>query len=85
MTDPLEFQLRILIARFVLSRLTFEAFEDRFLATTWGAGDPALRSLSAAVDLRIAEFTNGHLPMRDLKLSLARLNAGTGGVGVAPT
>ena len=66
----------------MLSRLTFEAFEDKFISATWEADDPALRSLAAAVDLKIAEFTNGHLSMRDLKRSLARLNAGTGGLGI---
>lgn len=84
MPESLEYQLRIWIARFILGRLTLESFEDKFLAATWGVkrdDDPVIAQLVAEVELRLAEYTSGHLTMRQLKRALADVNAGTGVVG----
>ena len=56
-----ETQIRRQIAQYLDAKLTFEQFEDQFLALTWESPDEPSRRLAAAIEHRITEYTDGVL------------------------
>lgn len=59
--------------RYLSNECTLGEFRDWFDDETWGLAadtDSPLRQLAGEIELRIAEFTNGHLAEADLRRQL---------------
>lgn len=69
-------EIRAWLARYLRSEISLREFQDWFVPATWdvdAAEDAATRELAADVDLRLAEFTNGHLTEQQLRSRLSRI------------
>ncbi len=73
-TTVLELQTRL--SRYLSNATTLEEFRDWFDDATWGLAaedDSVVRRGAGKIELRIAEFTNGHLTELELKGLLGAL------------
>ena len=64
------------MAHYLNGKSTLRQFRDWFDVETWGLAaepDSPLRQLGGEIELRIAEFTNGHLSEDDLRSMLKPL------------
>jgi hypothetical protein len=69
-------ELQNQLSRYVNNAITLEAFRNWFDDETWGLAaepDSPVRHIAGAVELHIAEFTNGHLTEDDLRALLQPL------------
>ena len=63
------------LRRYLERESSLEQFREWFDVETWGLAaepDSPLRQLAGEIELRIAEFTNGHLTEEDLRALLQR-------------
>ena len=76
---PVESKLRADIIELVEGRLALDDFEDRFVAESWNmhqAASPSAIALASGVELRLAEYSSGHLSENDLLSELSKLVSG---------
>jgi hypothetical protein len=69
-------ELRAQLSRYLNSITTLEDFRDWFDDETWGLAaepDSPARQIAGEIELRIAEFTNGHLSESELRALLQPL------------
>jgi hypothetical protein len=69
-------ELRTQLLRYLNASTALEEFRDWFDDATWGlAADPdsPARRIAGEIELRMAEFTNGHLTEQELKEFLRAL------------
>ncbi len=68
--------IRTHLANYLSGKASLRQFRDWFDVETWGIAaelDSPVRQLAGEIDLRIAEFTNGHRTEDDLKAMLQPL------------
>ena len=65
-----ELEIRQQVAAYLSGTITFEAFEDQFVALTWNAPDEPTRRLASWIEHCIADYTGGALGPEDLRESL---------------
>jgi len=73
-TTVLELQTHL--SRYLSNATTLEDFRDWFDDETWGLAaepDSPARQIAGEIELRIAEFTNGHLTEEELRAMLQPL------------
>jgi hypothetical protein len=69
--------IRERLAQYLDARITLREFQAWFVPATWNleaTADPAAFNLATEIELRLAEFTNGHITesqLRDIFLSIA--------------
>jgi len=59
-----ESHIRFWLARLIAGEASIDTFEDWFVAQSWNMhldSEPAAQKLVAAVELRLAEYSSGHL------------------------
>lgn len=88
MSAQLETEIHDNLVRYLSGQTTLEQFRDWFDAATWDlnpAGTTRLFQLAGEIDLRLAEFTNGHLTESELRAELRPLveTVATGSAGPA--
>ena len=69
-------ELQTHLARYLDNASTLEEFRDWFDDETWGLAaepDSPVRRMAGEIELRIAEFTNGHLAEAELRGQLESL------------
>ena len=69
-------QLQAQLSQFLQNSITLDVFRDWFDDETWGLAaeaDSLARQLAGEVELRIAEFTSGHLNEDELRRQLESL------------
>jgi hypothetical protein len=79
MNRPTVLELQTQLSRYLNKAITLEEFRDWFDDATWGLAaepDSLARQLAGEIELRIAEFTNGHLIELELKELLRTLVPG---------
>ena len=64
--------LKDLVARYLNQELSSEAFQAQLIAESWENSpvDPELNAIVSEAELRLAEYTNGHLSEKELKQAL---------------
>jgi len=70
MEPSLGTEFRDQLRRYLSGDLSLAEFEDWFVPRTWNihqVGDPGLADLAYEIDLRLAEYSNGHRTENDLK------------------
>jgi hypothetical protein len=63
-------ELQTQLSRYLENRISLDEFRDWFDDETWGLAaepDSALRRMAGKIELRVAEFTNGHLTEDELR------------------
>ncbi len=76
MNQPTVLELQTQLTRYLGNAITLEAFRDWFDDATWGLAaepDSPVRQRAGEVELRVAEFTSGHLTEQELKELLRAL------------
>jgi len=76
MNQDLVEAIRKHLANYLSGKSSLRQFRDWFDAETWGLAaeaDSPARQLAGEIDLRIAEFTNGHRTEDDLRAILQPL------------
>ena len=71
-----ENELRWQLAALLNDELSLDAFEDWFTAASWNAhqdSSPAAQRLVGAIELRLDEYSNGHLSSAELNRELKAL------------
>lgn len=66
----LDVDIRRSLSRFIVGEISIEEFEDWFVAATWEvekSGNINAIDLAREVDLRLAEFSNGHWSVDELR------------------
>jgi hypothetical protein len=69
-------ELQTALSRYLNNVTTLEEFRDWFDDETWGLAaepDSPVRKTAGEIELRIAEFTNGHLTEQELRKLLRPL------------
>ena len=71
-------EIRILIMDFIVGKIDLDSFEDRIAQGTWNVhiGNDVDRLLAHEVELRLSEFSVGHLPKPQLMAELRELALG---------
>lgn len=90
MSTQLELAIHNQLVRYLAGEITLDQFRDWFDPATWDvkpAGTTRLFQLAGEIDLRLAEFTNGHLTESELRAELRPLveTVATGSAGPAPS
>ena len=70
MQAPLDLEIRQQLARYLAKRITLDDFEDWFVAESWNVHrdeNTAATDLVFELELRLAEFSNGHWTEDDLR------------------
>jgi hypothetical protein len=66
-------QLRVHLAQYLNGKCSLQQFRQWFDVETWGMAarqDSPARQLAGEIELRLAEFTSGHLSEHDLQSTL---------------
>ena len=82
MLNPLVAQIQDILARYVAGAISASEFQAEFAPISWSVeqhADRATESLVYSIELRLAEFTNGHLAENEMKQFLQGLLAHTSG------
>lgn len=82
--SPIEKEIREKLSDYLSGTLSIQAFQEWFIPATWNIEKHAsenLRKLVYGVELRLAEYTNGHLSPNELKVYLKSLANGKAGSG----
>ena len=69
-TSPIENEIRRNLKAYLAGRLSLKAFQEWFVPATWDIEKqamPNVRRLVYAIELRLAEYTNGHWSPAELK------------------
>ncbi len=80
-----ESKLRNDVIRLVEGKLSLDDFEDCFVAESWNmhqSNSPSAVALASAIELRLAEYSSGHLSEEDMKSELSKLVSGIISVSV---
>lgn len=78
MQSSLSLEIREQLSRFLRGETSLHAFQEWFTSRTWNIEDSEDRSaqdLAYEIELRLAEFLNGHWTMSDLRGLLKSLVA----------
>jgi hypothetical protein len=70
MNESLFREVRTQLSRYLSGKSSLEQFREWFDVETWGLAaepDSPLRQLAGEIELRIAEYTNGHRTEDDLR------------------
>jgi hypothetical protein len=65
----IESQIRFWLARVLANEVSLDCFEDWFVQQSWNMhqdSDPSAQKLVAAIELRLAEYSSGHLSSAEL-------------------
>lgn len=86
MSAQLEFEVHNKLVRYLAGDITLDQFRDWFDPATWDlnpTGTTSLFQLAGEIELRLAEFTNGHLTESELRSELRPLveTVAAGGAG----
>jgi hypothetical protein len=76
MNSSLLSEIRDHLRQYLSREITLDAFRDWFDAETWDIIDKcpaATQQLAGEIELRVAEFTNGHLSETELRTMLQNL------------
>ncbi len=77
MVTAVELEIRERLADYVGGRIDLRQFQEWFVPRAWreATAHPAgpLQDLISTIELRLAEFTNGHLTAQEFKESLSSL------------
>jgi len=76
MDENLLHEIRTQLGRYLSGKSSLRQFRKWFDVETWGLAaesDSPVRQLAGEIELRIAEFTNGHLTEDDLRSLLQAL------------
>ncbi len=76
MNSSLLSEIRDHLRQYLSREITLDAFRDWFDAETWDIIDKcpaATQQLAGEIELRVAEFTNGHLCETELRTMLQNL------------
>ena len=76
MDQELLLELRTRLGRYLNGKIPLEQFRRWFDVETWGLAaesDSTVRQVAGEIELRIAEFTNGHLSESELRAALQPL------------
>ena len=71
----LESEIREHLVRCLAGENSLQAFVEWFSARTWdveASGEPAAEDLTADIELRLAEYTNGHWTEKELRSLLTQ-------------
>ncbi len=66
----LELELRRKLIQYLLGNMSLREFQQWFVPTTWDihlSTEPGAIDLTYKIDLRLAEYTSGHLPENQLR------------------
>jgi len=76
MNQTTVYELQAHLSQYVNNAVTLEQFRDWFDVETWGLAaepDSLVRQIAGETELRMAEFTNGHLTEDELRNLLRSL------------
>lgn len=76
MTVGIDLEIRAALVRYLNSEISLAEFEDWFVPVAWNieqTGNREAIELAAEIELRLAEFTNGHWSEDELHNKLAPL------------
>jgi hypothetical protein len=74
--ESLDIKIREWLARYLANEISIQEFQDRFVPTTWEvekSNDVPAIDLAHEIDLRMAEFSNGHWTEAELRDKLRPL------------
>lgn len=83
----LELQIRQRLISYLINAISLRDFQEWFIATTWDihlSGEIGTIALTNDIELRLSEFSSGHLPESQMRrefsqlLSFATLTLGSG-------
>ncbi|SRR6266852_4440143 len=72
----LELELRRKLIQYILGNISLREFQQWFVPTTWDihlSTEPGAIDLTYKVELRLAEYTSGHLPENQLRREFGEL------------
>jgi len=75
-SSQLHAEICVRFRHYLSGKSTLEQFREWFDVETWGLAaepDSPLRRMAGTIELRLAEFTNGHLTEEDLRSLLQAL------------
>jgi hypothetical protein len=76
MSEPTPKDVQHHLAKYLISEISLSQFRDWFDAETWDSdlqSDTPLGQMVGEIELRLAEFTNGHRTENDLRYHLESL------------
>lgn len=75
MTNSLDQEIRLWIARYLRGEVPLDVFEEWFTPSTWDVdeGDAVVRGMTDLVAFRLAEYTSGDLSEEELRGELRPL------------
>jgi hypothetical protein len=76
MVNQSDLEIHNQLVRYLANEISLAEFRDWFDQTTWDVdlqGNPAASELAAEIELRLAEFSNGHRDEADLRRILRPL------------
>jgi hypothetical protein len=68
-----EYQIRQWLARYLHDEVSLDQFEDWLVQRSWNMhldSEPSAQRLASAIELRLAEYSSGHLDDNELRLEL---------------
>lgn len=74
--DSLDIKIRQWLTRYLANEISLEQFENWFVPATWEiekSGNSLATDLTHEIELRLSEFTNGHLTESELRKKLTPL------------
>ncbi len=76
MTSGIDLEIRASLVRYLSDDISLAGFEDWFVPVAWGierTGNQGAIELAGEIELRLAEFSNGHWSEPELRSKLASL------------
>ncbi len=76
MTSGIDLEIRASLVRYLSDEISLAEFEDWFVPVAWGierTGNRGAIELAGEIELRLAEFSNGHWSEPELRGKLASL------------
>ena len=76
MTSGIDLEIRASLVRYLNDDMSLAEFEDWFVPVAWGierTGNRGAIELAGEIELRLAEFSNGHWSEPELRSKLASL------------
>lgn len=68
-----DYEIREKVAQYLTSRISLDQFEDWLVARSWNMhadSDRQSQKLASEIELRLAEYSSGHLTEQDLRREL---------------
>jgi hypothetical protein len=63
-------EIRAMLAKYIAAEINLDSFEDWIAQQTWGSrngSDPSAAALAADIELRLSEYSSGHLPLEQMR------------------